>query len=82
MCDDVQIPPKMLENASVPSYNAKKKCWHNLLSPSPSPVLTGPTIHEGDDLSDSEGCKTSNTSFLVSPNVWVKGGRGGGEPGL
>ena len=42
---------------------------------SPSPALIGP-IHEGDNLSDSIGCKTSNTSAGLY--LWGAGGGGGG----
>ena len=38
---------------------------------SPSPALIGP-IHEGDNLSDSIGCKTSNTSAGLY--LWEAGG--------
>ena len=38
---------------------------------SPSPALIGP-IHEGDNLSDSIGCKTSNTSAGLY--LWGAGG--------
>ena len=41
---------------------------------SPSPALIGP-IHEGDNLSDSIGCKTSNTSAGLY--LWGAGGGGG-----
>ena len=40
---------------------------------SPSPALIGP-IHEGDNLSDSIGCKTSNTSAGLY--LWGAGGGG------
>ena len=41
---------------------------------SPSPALIGP-IQEGDNLSDSIGCKTSNTSAGLY--LWGAGGGGG-----